>query len=375
MRSINTLKRDGTSEEKKSLIEHFGKPGEKPLEARKAREAREPAKMLEDIREKVSSNNHSSLKTKHDDNNNINNIHNNLENDELNKELKKDSKNIISRKNMTVNYVTSVLVIVVFLISYQLFYYFMYRSFINQTIESNLITKMLYTNCFSIDYLSKKLDNLITQQTYLVKTKTDDKFDLLLNNSINEFLELTDEIYANKEMFMSNITTIMNGDVCTILNNLNSCNYTYNFTYIHKTGLKNLVSFYVETIREAYQFYIENDLTIHSVTELYTDYRYTSARFLIENIEVIYNEIFNQFFYVLSLYYTNLLIMLITLGIFLNIIYIALLLYKLNEFISNLINEEMLSNRLIGEIPLSIILANKALGNLLKEAIGMKVKE
>jgi len=185
---------------------------------------------------------------------------------------------------------------------------------------------------------------------------------------MNNFLELSDKITHNQVEFLSNITDIMNGDLCIVIPALKACNSTYNYTIILEKGLKSLVSYYFESVREAHQYYIENKKDINNAETFFIDNIFTSVRFLIENISDILDELYNQFYYVQQKNFSELLIDIIVLAIIMNILFFAVLVYKLNQFITNLINEEMMSNKLIGEIPLEVIEGNKELEEALKVA-------
>ena len=94
----------------------------------------------------------------------------------------------------------------------------------------------------------------------------------------------------------------------------------------------------------------------------------TSVRFLFDNIDIILDEIFNQFYYVTTKDFSKLIIEIIVIAIILNGLFFVGLVFKLNQFIESLMNEEMMSNKLIGENPLEIIDGNKNLEEALKIA-------
>ena len=289
------------------------------------------------------------------------------------KQLPKE-KVFVQKNNMASSNIVGVFFIIFSLVCYKLIIYFLFISLTNQSAITTKIVYNLQSNQFSLDYLSVKLDDLLYQKTFLLVNDHDESFHQLLNISMNNFINLTFNIYGNKNLFLKNITDIINGDVCLYIPTLNSCNPHYNLKYVHTNGLMSILNYYFESVLQALNYYRENEMVIYNMTDFFTNYRFTSVRFLIENIRVIYGEIYNQLYYVTTLEKESWLIDVIILAIVFNFLFFILIFCRLKSFISNIKNEEMLSNRLIGEVPLEIIEKNAKLEEALTFAMETKIK-
>jgi len=278
-------------------------------------------------------------------------------------------KTFIHKNNDFGTNIVSILFIIFSLICYQVIIYMLFLKVSDEAKITSTIVNDLHSSEFSLNYLSVKLDDLLYQKTFLIDNNYDISFPLLLNKSINSFLNLTSLIHNNQEKFLSNITDIVSGDVCKYIPQLNSCNKYYQLEYVHLNGLKSIINYYTESVSKALNYFNENNFVIYNVTDLLINQRFSSVRFLIENIQIIYAEIYNQLYYVMRKNQNDELIDVIVIALIFNILYFILIFSKLKSFILNLINEEMLSNRLIGEVPLELIEKNKKLEEALTGAM------
>ena len=265
-------------------------------------------------------------------------------------------KQFLNKSNMTLNYILSVIMIFTFILAFKSFIFIYISRYLNVCNSTKDITENILENKFQLNYMALKLDEKFHKKTLNQYLPKDDNMNLLLNFTINNFLDLKDEIMQNVLLFQSNITDIMSGNICSVYNNTRLCNLK---PYVLQSGLKSLVSYYIEYIKESMTFFEENYSSIKDLSGLFSNQKFIEIRFLIEKIKFIYTDIFSQFNDIFVINVNNSKILLIIIGIIFNIFFCFLMIVRLREFIEKLVNEENLCNRLVTEIPIEIINLNK----------------
>ena len=243
-----------------------------------------------------------------------------------------------------------------FILAFKSFIFIYISRYLNVCNSTKDITENILENKFQLNYMALKLDEKFHKKTLNQYLPKDDNMNLLLNFTINNFLDLKDEIMQNVLLFQSNITDIMSGNICSVYNNTRLCNLK---PYVLQSGLKSLVSYYIEYIKESMTFFEENYSSIKDLSGLFSNQKFIEIRFLIEKIKFIYTDIFSQFNDIFVINVNNSKILLIIIGIIFNIFFCFLMIVRLREFIEKLVNEENLCNRLVTEIPIEIINLNK----------------
>ena len=265
-------------------------------------------------------------------------------------------KDFLNRTNMTLNYIFSVIMIFTLIVAYHTFIFIYFKYYISVSITTKNITKNILENKFELNYLALKMEDNFYRKTFNQQLNLGDNMNQLLNQTANGFLSLTNQILNNGFLFQSNITDVISGNLCVIYTNLNSCSL---YPYIHESGLKSLVSFFLGKVNDAKTFFEENYGSIKDLPTLYTSNRFVVIRFYIENLKLIYDDVFNQFNSNFQNNLDNGYIILIIVGILFNVYFCFLMIVRLRQFIENLVNEENLCNRLVTEIPMEIINVNK----------------
>jgi len=284
-----------------------------------------------------------------------------------NEEIENSKKHLLIKENMTLNYVASFAFIFSFVLIYTLFYLVELILYYNLIQKAVKLTLSLFTSRFGLNFLSYKINYIISSEMDLIHEKPNIYiYNNFSNNALMNFQSLSSSINKNKNMFDSNITELMSGNLCNILSNLSLCDYSL-FSNIQIQGLKSLIPYYIKSLEESFLHFTNNFNEISDIKPIITNYKMCLVRFLILNIFEVYYEIFNQLnsnlHKQLNSCITRLIIICIVFGGF----FLICMLIRINNFIHSVQEEEILCNQLITEIPYKLIQGNPNMKNNLAE--------
>ena len=291
----------------------------------------------------------------------------------LNKSVKKSEeekeekikKKLILRDNMTMKYITSFFFVLTFLIVYILF--FLIAT--NVTYKKSKIAKQLahsiYTSKYLMNYEIFTLDSILFSNFHVVAStdEIESNFDSLVNITFFNFQIFTINVIHNKSLFSSNITNIINSDICSQIP-LTLCNDT-NFTFVLQKGFRSIVSSYSSIIKEAFLYYKNNYDNIKDIDNVMMNTLFLSARKIISNMYTVYDEIFFQLIHSYSKDNDKWMITMTCVGTVLCLLFFIAVAMRLNAFIALIKSEEVLCNQLIAEIPNEILSENNELKMIL----------
>ncbi len=287
-------------------------------------------------------------------------------------EIENNKKNLMIRENMTIRYLLTFLSIFSFVLIYSLFYLIeiiYFQSIIN---SSKKITTTLFLNRFSVNYISYQLFYFIYRETILIHRQINLTDLYEFSNKIhNDFHKLSSYILNNKKLFNKNITDIFSNDLCDIFDNLTLCNYE-ELNATQNKGFKSLLPYYLNSVNDAISEYKNNYVKIENIKTILPNEKLCLMNFLMENIFIIYNEIFYQLNYKLNKRLDDCIFSLIIVCVIFGLLFLISIIYRLSSFIDKMKEEEMLSNKLITEIPYELLeenanIKNKLAGNFTKE--------
>lgn len=320
----------------------------------------------------------------------------------------RNKKSIINRNNIVSSYVMSVLGIVVYIFVYEIMQFILINDSFKRLRNIATINELYSINQEKIIYLADYVDDvykstfvykgksfiLQNQELYQAKNQiSSDKISLLnklTNATYNSFLTYTDNIDEHSNLFYSNITDIIENEICDSekLNTTVLCqNIDYILTlcksqtsdncetqvndlnFIQKKGIKSIFAYYTETILEANSILTKNIRTaIIGKSNIQTDLRpftlffayiekIIKPRFLVE-VLVELLEVINDNFISKTNSQMDLSVNIISiLSCLLSAFFFMIIFINLNAFMKILYDERRLSNQLIFEIP-DFILAN-----------------
>jgi len=137
-------------------------------------------------------------------------------------------------------------------------------------------------------------------------------------------------------------------------------------------GFKSLLPYYLNSVNDAISEYTNNYIKIENIKKILPNSKLCLMNFLMENIFIIYNEIFYQLNYKLNNKLNSCIFNLIIVCVIFGLLFLISIIYRLSSFIDKMKEEEMLSNKLITEIPYDLLeensnIKNKLTGNYTKE--------
>jgi hypothetical protein len=284
-----------------------------------------------------------------------------------NEEIENSKKHLLIKENMTLNYIASFTFIFSFVLIYALFYLIELIIYYNLIQKAVKLTLSLFTSRFGLNFLSYKINYIISSEMDLIHEKPNiNSFNNFSNTALKNFQSLSSSINKNKNMFDSNITDLMSGNLCNILSNLTLCDYPL-FSNIQIQGLKSLIPYYIKSLEEAFLFFINNFNEISDIKLIITNNKLCLVRFLILNIFNVYYEIFNQLNSNLHKQLDSCITRLIIICIVFGGLFLICMLIRINNFIHSVQEEEILCNQLITEIPYKLIQGNPNMKNNLAE--------
>ena len=209
------------------------------------------------------------------------------------------------------------------------------------------------------------LDSILFSNFHVVAStdEIESNFDSLVNITFFNFQIFTINVIHNKSLFSSNITNIINSDICSQIP-LTLCNDT-NFTFVLQKGFRSIVSSYSSIIKEAFLYYKNNYDNIKDIDNVMMNTLFLSARKIISNMYTVYDEIFFQLIHSYSKDNDKWMITMTCVGTVLCLLFFIAVAMRLNAFIALIKSEEVLCNQLITEIPNEILSENNELKMIL----------
>ena len=274
--------------------------------------------------------------------------------------LLQSKKHLIIRDHFTVKYIVSFLFVFTFVVVYGLlfFVFIVYiTSFVN-TSKRLLVTAL--TNELFIDYQTYKLDYTFENDFHLIKTnETITHFIKLVNYAHRAINRLTIEILANQKLFNSNISVIINNDICDVISIPFCGDERMRFTLMK--GFRSLTKFYIQSLKEGFTYYADNYQYIEDLRDVFLNVKIKVVREIAENLKIVIHEFVAQLLKGIDSVNVNGLIITIVVGIILGVVFLIGVVYRMNMFIDDIKEEEVLCNQLITELPNDILQTNSEL--------------
>lgn len=281
-----------------------------------------------------------------------------------------NSKLLIMRENIKQMFIVNTLIIQLIVILFSLGSFLLGRYFIQmmtkyQTISYNLLMNRFFLN-FSFYRYSLLFINFFKFIKLNDEKEKNDK--LILNKTLSIFNDLSADIKQNFDLFDSNISIIMNDEICNIteLNSIIKTCQIDEYQYTLQKGIKSLVSFYLKNIEESYSIFENYQSNIANISQVYLNSNTKISRLVIEDILIVFEDIYYQINHNLRSHINNGILFFCILCFGFVLIFLGLVFLKLKLFIQAIKDEEILCNRLIGEIPYDIIMLNNDLRIKLK---------
>ena len=228
----------------------------------------------------------------------------------------------------------------------------------NISFTAKKITHLIFASKFLMSYEVYSLDSSLLLNFYYIDAENENSssFDVFINTAMQNYQNFLYTININHNLFKQNISQILNDNICDVIT-MDICSQSeLNFTL--SKGMRSIIGIYISNIKEAYSFYQNNYEVITDISKIYLNDKFVLARNLAENLYIVYDEIFYQlndsFNSVMSIWSISQIIV----GIVISVLFLLGVFYKLNSFIEQIKQEEMLCNKLITEIPSDIILDN-----------------
>lgn len=272
--------------------------------------------------------------------------------------IEKSKKKLIIRDNISMRYFTSFFFTFAYIVIYFIFYVYSSYKMRNISFTAKKIAHLIFASKFLMSYEVYSLDSSLFLNYYYINTENENSssFDSFINTTMQNYQNFLYTININHNLFKKNISQILNDNICDVIT-MDICSQSsLNFTL--SKGMRSLIGVYIANIKEAYSYYQNNYEVITDIPKIYLIDKFVLSRNLAENLYIIYDEIFYQlndsFKNVMSLWSISQIIV----GIVISVLFLLGVFYKLNSFIEQIKQEEMLCNKLITEIPSDIILDN-----------------
>lgn len=272
--------------------------------------------------------------------------------------IEKPKKKLIIRDNISMRYFTSFFFTFAYIIIYFVFYIYSSYEMRNISFTAKKIAHLIFASKFLMSYEVYSLDSSLFLNFYYIDAENENSssFDVFINTTMQNYQNFLYTININHNLFKQNISQILNDNICDVIT-MDICSQTeLNFTL--SKGMRSIIGIYISNIKEAYSFYQNNYEVITDISKIYLNDKFVLARNLAENLYIVYDEIFYQlndsFNSVMSIWSISQIIV----GIVISVLFLLGVFYKLNSFIEQIKQEEMLCNKLITEIPSDIILDN-----------------
>ena len=284
-----------------------------------------------------------------------------------------NSKLLILRENLKTQFVVNTISILLFVLLFSISSFILFLYY-NHMIENyQMITYKLNLNKMYLNFSFYKYILSFVSYAQIVPFDRLNLNDMkeLSNTTHNIFNDLASDISKNSHLFDSNITTIMTGDICSIApikEYLSSCIHN-ELDYTLSKGMRSFVTFYFKNIDEAYFIFKNRFEDIHLLKDTFTNVNTNISRLFIEDILSVYEDVYYQINHnmrhklFLGIWY----IVILCIGFI--IIFLSLVFMKLQMFIEAIKEEEVLCNKIIGEIPYDVIMMNNDLRKRLKGII------
>ena len=330
-----------------------------------------------------------------------NNIYKQLPNKDIN-----NKKHIYNRNTISVDYILEVIIVFLFIFCFQIIMYIIFENNKNSSRSAFDLSKNILESKFFVNYQGMYTLKVLFDQRNLINEKNTQNNMIKMNNyTLNHYMFLSTNIAKNQDFFYLNITKIINGNVCDEIPKLKYCNFSSKISnsfninkdkvkfirefYSNKifnleiSGLGSIINYYMETCLDiiqknelniTYGYFQENIKTINNFN-FYINYSEDIQA--LHDLSIIINSIYQEIFLQLKNTYENhsyyIFNIMIGLSVFFNFIFALMIMMKLQQVLNKLYKEDILSKRLIGEIPNEIILKNSQLiHNLNKVANSMK---
>ena len=280
-------------------------------------------------------------------------------------------KSIERKENIFASFCRNILLILILIIIYLILVYYFSLSYINTL---KMLYKYIIILCDSSIANTRILSNIRDVFINDNKLYYNNSFlfsEVLASNSLKSKLHNLNifETYNNKsEKFNNdlnqNINTIFYTNVCNA--SLIDCNLlNRNFTSIYYKGFKHSISFYESRILELINVY-ENNKNKESLIQLYFKYNEKFLEAIIVN-NYQFSEIYKKLKTLIQTEFDNSSFMFFIVVLIVSVLNTFLLLISIyinwETYIDNIKMEEYMSEKLIAEIPMSIILKTKEIGD------------
>ena len=279
---------------------------------------------------------------------------------EENETLLQNKKHLIIRDHFTVKYIVSFLFVFTFVVVYGLLFFifiFYITSLIN-TSKRLLVTAL--TNELFIDYQTYKLDYTFENDFHLIKSnETITHYIKLVNYAHRAINKLTIDILANKQLFNKNISIIINNDMCNVITIPFCKDERMRFTLMK--GFRSLTKFYIQSLKEGFTHYADHYRYIEDLRDVFLHAKIKAVRNIAENLKIVIHEFVAQLLSGIDKVNVNGLIVTIVVGIVLGVVFLIGVVYRMNMFIDDIKEEEVLCNQLITELPNDILQTNSEL--------------
>lgn len=283
-----------------------------------------------------------------------------------------NSKLLIMRENIKKMFILNTLIIQLIVLLFSLGSFLLGRYFIQLMTKYQTISYDLLMNRFYLNFSFYRYSLLFINFFKFIKLKDDDEKSkndkLVLNKTLSIFNFLSADIKRNYHLFDSNISIIMSDEICNIseLNSIIKTCQINEYQYTLQKGIKSLVSFYLKNIEESYSIFENYQSNIANISQVYLNTNTKISRLVIEDILVVFEDIYYQINHNLWSYIKYGILFFCILCLSFILIFLGLVFLKLKLFIQAIKDEEILCNRLIGEIPYDIIMLNNDLRIKLK---------